>query len=112
MNDCVFCKIIKKEIPGKLVYEDGRVLAFNDIAKQAPTHILIIPKQHVASLAEVTDPTIMGELFGAAIRLAKDLGLDKQGFRTVINNGKAAGQAVDHLHVHLLGGRAFHWPPG
>ncbi|MFH1386780.1 MAG: histidine triad nucleotide-binding protein [bacterium] len=112
MENCIFCKILKKEIPGKLVYEDDQVAAFNDIAPQAPTHILIIPKQHVDSLADLADEAIMGELFRVAIKLAKDLGLDKQGFRTVINNGKAAGQAVDHLHVHLLGGRAFDWPPG
>jgi histidine triad (HIT) family protein len=109
---CLFCQLIKKEIPASIVYEDEKVLAFNDIAPQAPVHILVIPKAHIPALAEVGDPAVMADLFRVAIKLAHDLKLTDQGFRTVINNGRAAGQAVDHLHLHLLGGRDFSWPPG
>ena len=112
MDDCIFCRIVNKEIPAGVVYEDDEVLAFSDIAPQAPVHIQIIPKQHIPALAEVNDYAIMGKLFRVLNQLAKDMGVDQSGYRTVINNGRAAGQAVDHLHLHLLGGRAFHWPPG
>jgi histidine triad (HIT) family protein len=112
MADCIFCKIIARQIPASIVYEDDKVLAFNDIAPQAPTHILVIPKEHVPCLSEMKETALLGELFRIVKKLAADLKLDKAGFRTVINNGRAAGMAVDHLHVHLLGGRAFHWPPG
>jgi histidine triad (HIT) family protein len=112
MNDCIFCRIINKEVPAGLVYEDDKVLAFNDLAPQAPTHILVIPKGHISALASVTDHAVMADLFRVVNQLAKEQGLAAKGFRTVINNGRAAGQAVDHLHVHLLGGRDFSWPPG
>ena len=112
MVDCLFCKIVKKEIPSSIVYEDDKVLAFNDIAPQAPTHILVIPKTHVASLAELKDHSVLNDIFQVVNRLASEKGIAKTGFRTVINNGRAAGQAVDHLHIHLLGGRDFSWPPG
>jgi len=112
MADCIFCKIIKKDIPAKVVYEDDKVLAFEDIAPQAPVHILVIPKQHVKCLSEVTDFSVMQDIFPVIKKLAAEKGLAGRGFRTVINNGREAGMAVDHLHVHLLGGRAFHWPPG
>jgi len=95
-----------------VVYEDDKVLAFNDIAPQAPTHILVIPKEHISALASVTDHAILAEVFRIVNQLAREKGLVAKGFRTVINNGRAAGQAVDHLHVHLLGGRDFNWPPG
>ena len=112
MPDCVFCKIVKKQIAADIVYEDEKVLAFNDLSPRAPTHILIIPKQHVATLAELTDYSILPDIYRVINKLAADSGLDKKGFRVVVNNGKAAGQAVFHLHFHLLGGRDFNWPPG
>lgn len=108
---CIFCKIVKKKIPSSIVYEDDKVLAFNDVAPQAPVHVLIIPKAHVASLAEVKD-TVLSDIFQVVNRIAAEKGIARTGFRTVINNGRAAGQAVDHLHIHLLGGRDFSWPPG
>ncbi|MFA4925645.1 MAG: histidine triad nucleotide-binding protein [Candidatus Aminicenantales bacterium] len=114
MTDCLFCRIISKEIPSKLVYEDEKVLAFEDINPQAPTHILIIPKKHVASLkvAEESDQELLGYILLAARKIAEDKGLGENGFRLVINTGPDSGQEVYHLHVHLLGGRRFGWPPG
>lgn len=109
---CIFCKIVKKEIPSSIVYEDDKVLAFNDISPQAPTHVIVIPREHVASLAEIKDLSVLSDLFRVVNKIAADRGIAKSGFRTVINNGRAAGQAVDHLHIHLLGGRDFSWPPG
>jgi len=99
--DCLFCKIAAKKIPSKIVYEDDDVFAFEDIGPQAPTHILICPRKHVASLDEA----------GTEDQLARKLNL-LEGYRTVLNNGSGAGQSVFHLHLHLLGGRAFRWPPG
>jgi histidine triad (HIT) family protein len=112
MSDCLFCKIAKKEIPASVLYEDDKVLAFNDIAPQAPTHILVIPKAHVATLADVKDYSVLADIFRVVNQLAVARGIDKTGFRTVINTGQAAGMAVHHLHIHLLGGRDFSWPPG
>ncbi len=112
MADCLFCRIAAKQIPSGMVYEDDKVFAFNDIAPQAPTHILVIPKQHVATLADVTDYSVLADLFRVVNKLAAERGLDKTGYRTVINTGRAAGMAVSHLHIHLLGGRDFAWPPG
>ena len=112
MKDCLFCKIVRKEIPSSIVYEDDKVMAFNDIAPQAPVHILVIPKQHIKCLSEVADHSVLSDIFRVVNKLAEEKGLAQRGFRTVINNGREAGMAVDHLHVHLLGGRPFHWPPG
>ncbi|OGB89990.1 histidine triad nucleotide-binding protein [candidate division WOR-1 bacterium RIFCSPHIGHO2_01_FULL_53_15] len=112
MTDCLFCKIAKKEIPSGVVYEDDKVFAFNDIAPQAPTHILVIPKEHAANLSEIKDYSALADIFRVVNKLAVDRGIDKTGFRTVINTGRAAGMAVHHLHIHLLGGRDFSWPPG
>lgn len=112
MSDCLFCKIANKEIPSNVVYEDEKVFAFNDIAPQAPTHILVIPKEHVATLADVKDYSVLADIFRVVNKLAAERKLDKSGYRTVINTGKAAGMAVHHLHIHLLGGRDFSWPPG
>ncbi|MBN3033836.1 MAG: histidine triad nucleotide-binding protein [Candidatus Saganbacteria bacterium] len=112
MNDCLFCKIAAKQIPSSAVYEDDKVFAFNDIAPQAPTHILVIPKEHVATLADVKDYSVLADIFRVVNKLAAERGLDKTGYRTVINTGRAAGMAVHHLHIHLLGGRDFSWPPG
>jgi histidine triad (HIT) family protein len=110
---CLFCKIIAGEIPSKKVFEDNLTYAFRDINPQAPTHILIVPRKHIASLAEAgdDDEMLLGYLHATATRLAKTEGLSN-GFRTVINTVPDGGQTVDHLHVHLLGGRPMGWPPG
>ena len=114
MNDCLFCKIVKREIPASIVYEDDRVLAFNDINPQAPTHILVIPKQHVATLNDLSPDhdAMIGELVRRAAAIAKDRGLSAGGFRTVFNTNREAGQTVFHVHLHLIGGRRLTWPPG
>jgi len=113
MDDCIFCKIGRKEIRGKIVYEDAELFAFEDIAPQAPTHILICPRKHLVSLTEAAadDAAMLGRLQLIAAKLAVERKLT-DGYRTVINNGRGAGQSVFHLHLHLLGGRAFRWPPG
>ncbi|MFC1511254.1 histidine triad nucleotide-binding protein [Candidatus Margulisiibacteriota bacterium] len=110
--DCIFCKIIKKEIKAAIVYEDENVLAFDDINPKAPVHILVIPKEHVANVSKVAKVAKVAELFAVMQKLAKEKGIDKTGYRIVVNQGKDAGQAVDHLHFHLLGGRPLKWPPG
>jgi histidine triad (HIT) family protein len=114
MDDCLFCKIIEKKIPAKIAYEDDKVLAFHDISPQAPVHILIIPKKHIASVSDLSaqDSEIMGYLHLIAKKLAKEFKIEKSGFRLVINNGSDAGQAVSHIHLHVLGGRKLQWPPG
>jgi histidine triad (HIT) family protein len=110
---CLFCKIVAGEIPSKKIFEDELAYAFRDINPQAPTHVLIVPRKHIASLAEtgVEDQALLGHLHLVAARIAGSEGLAK-GFRTVINTGADGGQTVDHLHVHLLGGRPMSWPPG
>jgi histidine triad (HIT) family protein len=114
MDDCLFCKIVNRQIPASVVYEDERVFAFNDINPQAPTHLLIVPKRHIASLNEigVEDDQIVGEIVRRAAVLARERGISESGFRTVFNTNRAAGQTVFHIHLHLLGGRPMHWPPG
>lgn len=111
--DCLFCKIINGEIPSNKVYEDDQVFAFRDIAPQAPTHILIIPKQHIKSAAEIdeSNSAVVAHIFEVAAKIAKQEGLD-EGFRIVNNCGDIAGQTVKHLHFHLMGGREFGWPAG
>jgi len=111
--DCIFCKIAAGAIPSKKVWEDDAVYAFHDIDPKAPTHILVIPKKHVASLAhaEAADAALLGRLLLAAATIAREQGLGK-GYRVVISTGAEGGQTVDHLHLHLLGGRQMHWPPG
>ncbi len=113
MTDCIFCKIAQREVPAKLVYEDADLFAFEDVAPQAPTHVLICPRAHMTSLSEAApgDTALLGRLLLVAAQLAAERGI-AGGYRTVINNGRAAGQSVFHLHVHLLGGREFRWPPG
>lgn len=113
MDDCLFCKIGEKKIPSKLVYEDPEIFAFEDIHPQAPSHVLICPRKHIASLTEATadDTAMLGKLQLIAAKLAKERKLT-EGYRTVLNNGLGAGQSVFHLHLHLLGGRDFRWPPG
>jgi histidine triad (HIT) family protein len=110
---CLFCKIVAGEIPSNKVFEDDLAYAFRDTNPQAPTHILIVPRKHIASLAEAgaKDKELLGYLHLVAGRIANSEGLSN-GFRTVINTGPDGGQTVDHLHVHLLGGRSMHWPPG
>lgn len=114
MSDCLFCKIVNREIPASIVYEDDRVLAFRDINPQAPTHLLVVPKQHIDSLNDLTSEhdAIVGELVRRAAAIAKTLGISAGGFRTVFNTNRDAGQTVFHIHLHLLGGRPMHWPPG
>lgn len=114
MQDCIFCKIVAGKIPCSRKYEDDLVLAFCDIAPQAPVHILIIPKQHLNSVLNIGDaaPGLMDHMADVANRLAKEEGLDKTGFRLVVNTGEDGGQSVNHLHMHLLGGRSMKWPPG
>lgn len=114
MGDCLFCKVAAGEIPADVVYQDDDVVAFRDIQPQAPTHILIIPRKHIASLLEVRDSDVelLGRLQATAISLARSEGLDRSGFRLVINTLGGAGQSVFHVHLHLLGGRALGWPPG
>ena len=111
--DCLFCKIINGEIPSNKVYEDDQVFAFRDIEPQAPTHILIIPKQHIKSAAEIdeSNSAVVAHIFEVAAKIAKQEGLD-DGFRIVNNCGDIAGQTVKHLHFHLMGGRDFGWPAG
>ena len=113
MADTVFGRIIRREIPARIEYEDDRCLAFHDVSPQAPVHVLVIPKQAIPSLAAVTagDASLMGHLVLIATQLAAKLGLD-EGYRLVVNCGRDGGQSVDHLHVHLLGGRSLGWPPG
>ena len=114
MADCIFCKIAAKEIPSTIVAETETWVAFRDINPQAPTHILIIPRKHLERLADATpeDRELLGELLLAAREVARKEGLDREGYRVVINNGPFAGQSVYHLHVHVLGGRPLGWPPG
>jgi len=111
--ECIFCKIIKREIPSEIIKEDELSLAFKDINPQAPVHILIVPKKHIASISEMKeeDENLIGHLFNMAREIAQELGLSS-GYRLVINNGKDAGQEVFHIHLHLLSGRKFSWPPG
>lgn len=112
--DCIFCKIINKEIPAQVVYEDELMLAFKDINPVAPVHILLIPKKHIPTLSDLQpeDSNIMGHIIYTAQKLAGELGLEEQGFRLVANCKEQAGQTVFHIHYHLLGGRLLDWPPG
>ena len=111
--DCIFCKIANGKIPTTKVYEDETVIAFNDLEPQAPVHILVIPKEHIASMAEITgeNSAVVAHIFEVISQIAKEKGLD-DGFRVVSNCGESAGQSVKHLHFHLLGGREFGWPAG
>ena len=114
MEDCLFCKIAAGQIPSKIVYQDENVVAFEDINPKAPHHILLIPRRHIASMADLTldDGPVLVALFTTAARLSQELGLSERGYRFVTNVGPDAGQTVFHLHFHLLGGRPFSWPPG
>ena len=111
-DNCLFCRIARGEIPSTKVAETDDAIAFRDIDPKAPTHILVIPKQHVASLAEATDEAMLGSLMSLAAAIARSEGIEGSGYRVVINTGSNGGQTVDHLHLHLLGGRHMTWPPG
>jgi len=113
-TDCLFCRIVAGEIPSTRVHEDDLVIAFRDIAPRAPTHILLVPRRHIPSAAELVeeDGPLLGRLFAVAANLARSDGIAEDGYRLVSNVGRWAGQTVDHLHIHLMGGRAFSWPPG
>lgn len=113
MSDCIFCKIANKEINSNLVYEDESVVAFRDLNPQAPQHILIVPKKHVANITELDDKEIAAHIFTEVVpKIAKEVGVAESGFRLVINTGEEGGQTVNHLHIHLIGGRKMTWPPG
>lgn len=111
---CIFCDIIEKKIPAKVIYEDDRALAFEDIRPQAPVHTLVIPKKHISTNLEIqeSDNNLIGHLFQVANNLAKEKGIAERGFRLVMNCNAEAGQTVFHIHLHILGGRLMHWPPG
>lgn len=113
-QSCLFCKIVAGEIPAAKVYEDDDAIAFRDINPQAPVHVLVIPREHISSLADAADTheATLGRLLLAAARVARQEGLTESGFRTVVNNGAGAGQSVFHIHLHVLGGRPLTWPPG
>jgi histidine triad (HIT) family protein len=114
MQPCIFCRIVERQSPAKFVYEDDLVVAFEDLHPQAPVHLLVVTRKHLPSLneAKAEDEPLLGRLFTVAARLARERGLEAKGYRTVINSGAWAGQSVIHIHVHVMGGRVFRWPPG
>ena len=114
MEDCIFCKIINKEIPASIVFEDEKIIAFNDINPQAPIHILLIPREHFASLNDIPEEkkNILSHLLLKARQIAQEKGIAEKGYRIVLNTAKDSGQEVFHIHLHLLGGRRMNWPPG
>jgi histidine triad (HIT) family protein len=114
MTDCLFCKIVERRIPAKIVYEDDKILAFDDIRPQAPVHTLIIPKAHIASLNELPagEEGLLGEILAKSREIAKAKGIGESGYRIVLNTARDSGQEVFHIHFHLLGGRRMTWPPG
>jgi histidine triad (HIT) family protein len=113
-KDCLFCKIIDGDVPADIVHENDSLVAFRDIAPKAPTHILLIPRRHIATMNDLEDDhtSLAGELFVTAAKIAADEGLAEDGYRVVMNCNEAAGQSVFHIHLHLLGGRPMSWPPG
>jgi histidine triad (HIT) family protein len=114
MDECIFCKIINKEIPAKIVYEDDRILAFDDINPQAPVHVLLIPKEHFASLNDIPEEKkgLLGHIMSKARQVAQEKGVKESGYRIVLNTARDSGQDVFHIHFHVLGGRRMTWPPG
>jgi histidine triad (HIT) family protein len=113
-TDCLFCRIVAGEVPARFVHQDDEIVAFHDINPRAPTHVLLVPRRHIASAADLTeaDGPILGRLFDVAARIAREAGIAENGYRMVTNVGRDGGQTVDHLHFHLMGGRSFTWPPG
>lgn len=111
-DDCLFCRIVRGEIPAKLVAQNDHCVAFRDIDPRAPVHVLIVPREHVPTLSDTSNAALVGEMALLAARIAKQEGVAESGYRTVMNTNADAGQTVFHLHMHLLGGRAFAWPPG
>ena len=114
MTECLFCRIVAGQIPATVIYRDDHVVAFRDINPQAPVHVLVVPTRHLPSLLALTEDSdsAVGNLVRKAVQIAKDEGVAESGFRLVVNTGPDAGQSVDHVHVHLLGGRPLSWPPG
>jgi histidine triad (HIT) family protein len=114
MPECLFCRIMNREIQATIVYEDDHVVAFNDINPQGPTHVLVVPRRHIETLNDLTpdDDQLIGELIRRAAAIAKQRGIAAGGYRTVFNTNREAGQTVFHIHLHLIGGRTLHWPPG
>lgn len=114
MSDCLFCQIVAGEIPARIEYEDDQVVAFHDVNPQAPVHLLVIPRRHIATLLDTTDEdaALLGALQRVGVEVARRLGLDERGFRLVTNCLEDAGQSVFHIHLHVLGGRSMRWPPG
>ena len=114
MEECIFCKIASGDIPADKVYEDDKVVAFRDLNPQAPTHVLVIPRKHIATLNDVEpeDEALIGRMYGAAREIAVNEDVAESGYRTVVNCNKAAGQVVFHVHMHMLAGRGMGWPPG
>lgn len=113
-DTCIFCRIVAGSIPARLAYEDDDVLAFHDVDPRAPVHVLVIPRRHIASVNDLQsdDRDLVGGLYLAAKKIAQDLGVAESGYRLVMNCGAQAGQSVDHIHLHVLGGRGLKWPPG
>ena len=114
MSECLFCRIVAREVPGQIVFEDSELLVFKDINPQAPLHVLIIPKKHIATMNDLSpeDDALVGSMFRRAAALAKEHGYSERGYRTVFNCNRDAGQTVFHIHLHLLAGRGLAWPPG
>ena len=114
MADCLFCKIVAKQLPARVVREDADTVAFEDVNPQAPTHVLVIPRKHIATTNDLApeDEALVGKLFRAAATIARDRGIDRSGYRVVMNANRDAGQTVFHIHQHVLGGRVMTWPPG
>ncbi len=110
--DCLFCRIVRGEIPARVVYETPELLAFRDIGPKAPTHVLLVPRQHIATLDALADAGLAGQLLLAAAEVARREGIAERGYRTVINTHADGGQTVSHLHLHVMGGRHMTWPPG
>ncbi len=114
MSDCIFCKIVAGDIPSTKIFEDEQVIAFRDINPQAPTHVLVVPKQHIPGVNELAeaDEALVGHVYGVIAKLVHELGIDESGYRVVVNSGADGQQSVPHLHFHVLGGRLLAWPPG
>ena len=112
--DCLFCRIVRREIPARMIVDDDLVVAFHDVAPRSPTHVLVVPKVHIPSASDLTedDGPLLGRMFATVASIARDAGIADDGYRIVSNVGRWGGQTVDHLHLHLMGGRSFDWPPG